>query len=151
MNKSVWKDQNWILETQYPKGIKKSISVLIICSILLLSLIFCYHYPVYETFYGMVNENNKNIVTIMVPFSKIGEFEKAIVKNKDMKLISVESNPEFISGNQMIKAEIRVSISQKLLVENNIVVIRVKIKDMSIWKEFSQKWKKGMKNEANTK
>ena len=150
MNKSVWKDQNWILETQYPKGIKKSVSVLIIYSILLLSLICCYHYPVYETFYGMVNENNKNIVTMMVPFSKIEEFENAIVKNKDMKLISVEPNPEFISGNQMIKAEIKVSISQKLLVENNIVIIRVKIKDMSIWKEFSQKWKKGMKNEANT-
>lgn len=149
MDKNVWKNQIWLLEMPYPKGIKKNIYFLIICSFLLLVLIFFYHYPVYDTFYGTVNESKKSIVTVMVPFSKIEDFENAIVKNKEIKLISIESNPEFISGEKMIKAEINVSMSQKLLVEDNIVIIRVKTKDMSIWKEFSQKWKGGLKSETS--
>ena len=80
---------------------------------------------------------------------KIEEFESAIIRNRDVQLVSVDSTPELISGEHVIKAEVIVSISKKLLVENNIVVIRVKTKNMSIWKEFSQKWKKGMKNEAS--
>ncbi len=149
MDKNVWKNQFWILEVPYPKGIKRCICFLTVCSILLLLLIFCYHYPIYETFYGTINEDNKNVVTVMVPFLKIEEFESAIIRNRDVQLVSVDSTPEFISGEHVIKAEVIVSISKKLLVENNIVVIRVKTKNMSIWKEFSQKWKKGMKNEAN--
>lgn len=149
MNKNVWKNQVWIMEQPYPEGIKPRVYLLVILSTLLLVLIFCYHYPVYETFYGMIQESKKNIVTVMVPFSKMKEFEHAIVKNKDMKLVSVDSEPQVISGEKVMKAEVTVSISKKLLVENNIVTIRVKTKDMSIWKEVSQKWKKGMKNETN--
>lgn len=149
MNKNVWKNQVWIMEQPYPEGIKPRVYLLVILSTLLLVLIFWYHYPVYETFYGMIQESKKNIVTVMVPFSKMKEFEHAIVKNKDMKLVSVDSESQVISGEKVMKAEVTVSISKKLLVENNIVTIRVKTKDMSIWKEVSQKWKKGMKNETN--
>ncbi len=137
------------MEQPYPEGIKPRVYLLVILSTLLLVLIFWYHYPVYETFYGMIQESKKNIVTVMVPFSKMKEFEHAIVKNKDMKLVSVDSESQVISGEKVMKAEVTVSISKKLLVENNIVTIRVKTKDMSIWKEVSQKWKKGMKNETN--
>lgn len=149
MDKNAWKNQVWVLETLYPNGIKKNIIFLIVCSILLLVLIFCYRYPIYDTFYGMVQEDNKNIVTVMIPFSKIEEFENAIVENKDIELKKIEVNPELISGEKIIKAEIIVSMSKKLLVEDNVVAIRVKIKDMSIWKEFSRKWKGGLKNETS--
>ncbi|MCI9233707.1 MAG: hypothetical protein HFH08_03810 [Bacilli bacterium] len=151
MNKNEWRNQIWILEMLYPRDIKKNVCFFIVCSIILLAIIFCYQYPIYQTFYGMVCQDKQNVIKVMVPFSKIDEFESAVIRNKDMKLVSVDNEPEFISGEKVINAEVIVSISQKLLVENNIVVLRVKTKDMSIWKEFSQKWKKGVKNEASRK
>lgn len=149
MDKKTWKNQTWILEQCYPKGMKRGVYFLLICSISLLVLIFCYHYPIYETFYGIVEETGKDVVAVMIPFSKLEEFESAIQKNKNVELISVDSEPQFLSGEKVMSALVKVSISKKLLVENNVVTIRVKIKDMSIWKEFSKKWKGGLKSETN--
>lgn len=149
MDKKTWKNQTWILEQRYPAGVKRSASFLLVCSVLLLVLIFCYHYPIYETYYGMVTEDNNDVVSVIIPFSKLEEFSNAIVKNESMKLIKVDSKPQFQSGEKVINALVKVSISKKLLVENNIVTLRVKIKNMSIWKEFSKKWKGEIKNETS--
>ena len=86
---------------------------------------------------------------MFVPFEQIEDFQSAIENNKDMKLTKVNTEIQVVSGERVIQAEIIVSMSKKLLVENNIVVIRVKTKNMSIWKELSQKWKRGINNEQN--
>ena len=149
MDRKIWNNQLWILNLTYPKGTMMYFGLLLFFSTILLAIIFFYHYPVYQTFYGTIHENNDNSVTVFVPFEQIEDFQSAIENNKDMKLTKVNTEIQVVSGERVIQAEIIVSMSKKLLVENNIVVIRVKTKNMSIWKELSQKWKRGINNEQN--
>lgn len=151
MDKQIWNHQLWVIHSSYPKGTIKCLSLLSFLSTLLLTLLFCYHYPVYRTFYGLVNEKGKNVVTVAVPLTQIEEFEYGVLNDKHMEIQKIDSEIQYVSGKPVVNVEIIVSIDQKLLVENNIVVIRVKIKNMSIWKEISQKWKRGMKNETYQK
>lgn len=143
MEEKIWNDQYWIMYNLYPKGSKLWIWMIGIC-ICILIVLFRYSYPVYQTFYGIVEEDQNPLVQVMVPISQIEEFYQAIEQNDSIELKNVQ-NSQMIANEQTLLVQAIVSISDKLLVKNNIIPIRVIIKKVNLWEEFSAKWKKGMK------
>ena len=81
----------------------------------------------------------------MLPLTEIKEFEKAVEENKKIELKKIDSDIDFVSGQNIVFAYIKVDISKKLLVKNNIVPIKLKLKSFTFWEEMKQKWKEGIK------
>ncbi len=137
---------NWTTNTNYPKGIKGSLILIFILTILLLFSTIYIHYPIYQTFYGIVEKSENATIKIALTKEQLEPFEQALLKN-NIKLQKIDT--ELIAGENIIYAYVVMSISKKLLVENNIIPIRLKIKNVNLWKELSQKWKEGIKDETN--
>ena len=136
----------WIVNRKYPKGTTWLFVLIILSMLLLLFSTICIHYPTYQTFYGVVEETEKPVLKIVLSKEQLEPFQQAIVKNK-IKLKKI--NTEQITSENIIYAYVVMSISKKLLVKNNIVPIRLKIKNVSLWEELNQKWKEGIKNETD--
>lgn len=147
MELELWNNQYWMRKTPLPRGTKLYLLFVFISSLLLTFIIFFVQYPIYQTFYGIVKKNGNNIVEVMVPVEQLEQFESAVIQNKKISLKQVSQGIQFVMNQNVVVVDLEISISKKLLVQNNIIPIRLKIKNMSLWKEFSQKWKKGMKNE----
>ena len=145
MNEKYWKNKTWILDTKYPPRTKLYIGFIVLLCIILIGIIFIYHYPIYKTFYGYVEENGKYSVKVIVPMNEIEDFERALKENKKIDLLKVENEIDIVSGQHVVYASVYVAIDEKLLVKNNIVPIKLKVKEFSLWQEFSKKWKEGMK------
>lgn len=144
MEFKIWNHKLWIFNPTYPNGAKYYFILLTILLILSITIIFGFRYPVYQTFYGIIMENGKKLVRITVPIHELENFEEAIQK-ENIELKSIDYELQLGTSENIIYAYAIVSVSKKLLVKNNIIPIRLKVRNESIWDELSKKWKKGMK------
>lgn len=149
MNREFWNNQNWVWEQKYPKGTKMYFVFLMILSVFLVSIIFCYHYSVDHIFYGVVRDLNQNSIQMIVPVDELERFQNIVKENHEIELQQVQPNIELIAGKHVVLIDVIVPISEKLLVENNVIPIRLKEKKVTLFEELYQKWKRGMKNEKN--
>lgn len=149
MNREFWNHQNWVWEQKYPKGYKSYFVILMIWLVFLISIIFCYHYSVDHIFYGVVKDVNQNTIEMIVPVDELEQFQSIVKENRTIELKQVQPNIELIAGKHVMLVDVIVPISEKLLVENNVIPIRLKEKKVTLFEELYQKWKRGMKNEKN--
>lgn len=145
MNKYDWNHKTWILNEKYPKKTQLYVIMILLSCIILFGIIFVYRYPIYQTFYGYVEENGNSKIKIVVPIDELENFEESLKKNEEIELLNVTNEMDIISGKNIVYASTLVAIDEKLLVKNNIVPIKLKVKEVNLWQEFSQKWKGLMK------
>lgn len=144
MELKLWNHKLWIFNPKYPKGTKYYFILLTMLLIFSGIMIFGFRYPVYRTFYGIVMEDGKKLVRITVSIQELENFQEA-VKKENIELKSIDYELELGAGENIIYAYAIVSVSKKLLIKNNIIPIRLKVRNESIWEELNKKWKKGMK------
>lgn len=138
-----WKTPLWIEQPSYPKGMQKNIIFLLLIFLGVLLIIFCFPYTVYQTYYGIVEE--ESMVKIPVLLEQMEEFQYAVKEDNRIHLVSVEPEVQIEANQNFVFVHITISMSKKQFVKNNIIPIKLKIKRVSFWEELYQKWTKGMK------
>ena len=98
---------NWTTNTNYPKGIKGPLILIFILTILLLFSTIYIHYPIYQTFYGIVEKSENATIKIALTKEQLEPFEQALLKN-NIKLQKIDT--ELIAGENIIYAYVVMSI-----------------------------------------
>lgn len=147
MDSAYWKNKTWIQFTKYPNGFLLSLGILVVLCIGICVIVFGYRYPVYKNYYGIVKENQNNILEVAVLLDEIDEFQEAIKKNNEIELIDIDSNIQIESGQSVVLTHVRISnsnLAMKQLIKNNIIPLKLKIKTVSFWDELYQMLVKGV-------
>lgn len=145
MHSDTWKNQMWIHSPTYPKGTKLSSTIFVICFIIIIFLIVVPKYPIYQDYYGIIENDNVPIIKVPVSILDIEDFEKAIIEDKQKKLVKIDSNIEVEGNRSFIFVYIEVNVTNGLLLKNNIIPIKLKMKEVNLFEELYQKFVKGMK------
>lgn len=142
---NTWKNNQWIFESTFPNGTKKGIVILFLIFLIILFIILKYPYTIYKTFYGIVEENGKNIIKFIVPLSDLEEFQSAIKQNDNLHLEKIGSTIIDDTKGALIPIYVTVPLSKKQLVQSNVIPIKLKIKTLHFFEEQLERWKKGIK------
>lgn len=145
MDKYFWKDQSWVLKSTFPIGTHKLFLCLGLFFFFILGFIFFYPYCVYKQYYGIVEKDGEGVIKIIVPLKEVEIIEKAIQNDDGIELISVDPNVQVESYQSFILMYVKISISKKQMIQNNVIPVKLKIEEITFFEEFYQKWKRGMK------
>ena len=85
------------------------------------------------------------IIKVPVSILDIEDFEKAIIEDKQKKLVKIDSNIGLEGNKSFIFVYVEVNVSNGLLLKNNIIPIKLKMKEVNLFEELYQKFVKGMK------
>lgn len=127
------------LMNEKPSKVISWITILCFLVIIFLIINIFFKYNVYSNYIGYIKDNNIRIIMDDNSFPIKKDYKLYIGKKKyDYKVLNIEKKEEYY------ELLINCKLDKKLLIDNNILMVRFKIKKTTLFRIIVDKIKKGL-------